>query len=136
MEKAGAKPRIMIDCSHANSGKDHRKQGSVCHSVAGQVASGERHIMGVMIESNLVAGSQPLINGKAPIYGQSITDACIGWTETQVLLRELAAAVRTRRSKHDIGTYLVPGCARSVPIAEPRFLCTLLSAHNSEPATQ
>ncbi|MCU1322571.1 MAG: phospho-2-dehydro-3-deoxyheptonate aldolase [Acidobacteriaceae bacterium] len=99
MEKAGAKPRIMIDCSHANSGKDYRKQGSVCRSVAEQVTtSAEHHIMGTMIESNLVAGSQSLVNGKALVYGQSITDACIDWAETHVLLRELAGAVQKRRT--------------------------------------
>jgi 3-deoxy-7-phosphoheptulonate synthase len=104
MEKAGAKPRIMIDCSHANSGKDHRKQGAVCHSVAGQVASSEEsHIMGAMIESNLVAGSQSLVNGKALVYGQSITDACIDWPETQTLLRELAGAVQKRRANAHAG---------------------------------
>jgi len=97
MEKTGVKPRIMIDCSHANSGKDHRKQGAVSRAVSEQVAGGERHIMGVMIESNLVAGCQSLVNGKTLVYGQSITDACIDWTETYTLLRELAAAVQTRR---------------------------------------
>src|SRR5580658_458669 len=100
MEKAGVKPRIMIDFSHANSGKDHRKQGSVCRDVADQITSGDRRIMGVMIESNLVAGSQSLGNGKALVYGQSITDACIDWTETQTLLRELASAVKKRRAIH------------------------------------
>jgi len=100
MEKAGAKARIMVDCSHANSGKDYRKQGAVCRAVAEQVAaSAERKIMGVMIESNLVAGSQPLVDGKALVYGQSITDACIDWAETQGLLRELAGAVRERRGR-------------------------------------
>lgn len=99
MQKTGAKPRIMIDCSHANSGKDYRKQGSVCRSVSEQIeSSAEHHIMGVMIESNLVAGSQPLVRGKALVYGQSITDACIDWAETRVLLRELASAVQMRRS--------------------------------------
>ena len=98
MEKAGVKPRIMVDCSHANSGKDHRKQGSVSRAVAEQIAGGERRIMGAMIESNLVAGSQALGNGNALTYGQSITDACIDWTETQVLLGELAAATRQRRT--------------------------------------
>src|SRR5450631_3505222 len=99
MEKTGAKPRIMIDCSHANSGKDFRKQGSVGRSVSEQIAtSAEHHIMGVMIESNLVAGSQSLLHGKALVYGQSITDACIDWAETHVLLRELAIAVQKRRS--------------------------------------
>ncbi len=84
----------MIDFSHANSGKDHRKQSAVCRSVSEQIASGDRHIMGVMIESNLVAGSQVLVSGKELVYGQSITDACIDWAETQGLLRELAGAVR------------------------------------------
>jgi 3-deoxy-7-phosphoheptulonate synthase len=99
MEKAGVKPRIMIDFSHANSGKDHRKQAQVSHSVSEQIAtSAQRHIQGVMIESNLVAGSQSLVNGKTLVYGQSITDACIDWPETQMLLRELAGAVRKRRA--------------------------------------
>jgi 3-deoxy-7-phosphoheptulonate synthase len=99
MEKTGTQPRIMIDFSHANSGKDHRKQALVCHSVSEQVASSaDRHIMGVMIESNLVAGAQSLVNGKALVHGQSITDACIDWPETQTLLRELAGAIRGRRT--------------------------------------
>jgi 3-deoxy-7-phosphoheptulonate synthase len=100
MQKAGAKPRIMIDCSHANSGKDYRKQGAVCRSVAEQVEMSEQaHIMGVMIESNLVAGAQSLVHGKALVYGQSITDACIDWAETPTLLRELAGAVQKRRAR-------------------------------------
>ena len=98
MEKAGVQPRIMIDFSHANSGKDYRKQASVCHDVAGQLATGDRRIMGVMIESNLVAGSQSLVHGKALVYGQSITDACTDWPETHTLLHELANAVQKRRS--------------------------------------
>jgi 3-deoxy-7-phosphoheptulonate synthase len=97
MEKAGVKPRIMIDFSHANSGKDHRKQGLVGRSVSEQIAGGEKHIIGVMIESNLVAGAQSLGIGKTLVYGQSITDACVDWAETQGLLRELATAVRERR---------------------------------------
>jgi 3-deoxy-7-phosphoheptulonate synthase len=99
MEKTGVKPRIMIDCSHANSGKDHRRQGVVCRDAAEQIASGDRRIMGIMLESNLVAGSQKLVDGKALVYGQSITDACIDWAETRTLLGELALAVRGRRSK-------------------------------------
>lgn len=99
MEKTQVRPRIMVDCSHANSGKDHRKQGLVCRDVAGQIAGGERRIMGVMIESNLVAGAQKLGNGKNLVYGQSITDACIDWPETQGLLHELAAAVKARRER-------------------------------------
>jgi 3-deoxy-7-phosphoheptulonate synthase len=100
MEKAGIQPRIMIDFSHANSSKDYRRQATVCHDVAGQIAAGDRRIMGVMIESNLVAGAQPLKAGQpldSLVYGQSITDACIDWKETQKLLKELAGAVRARR---------------------------------------
>jgi 3-deoxy-7-phosphoheptulonate synthase len=98
MEKTGVKPWIMIDCSHANSGKDHRRQGIVCRDAAEQVAKGDRRIMGIMLESNLVEGAQKLVDGKALVYGQSITDACIDWPETQTLLQELASAVRGRRS--------------------------------------
>jgi 3-deoxy-7-phosphoheptulonate synthase len=86
----------MIDCSHANSRKDHNAQSTVCRDVAGQIAAGERRIIGLMIESNLVAGKQSLSRGKTLTHGQSITDACIGWDDTIPLLRELAAAVRTR----------------------------------------
>lgn len=98
MNKAGLDPRIMIDCSHANSNKDYRRQGLVCRDVASQVAGGNRDIMGVMIESNLVAGAQKLESGKPLTYGQSITDACIDWPETRELLKTLAAAVRERRA--------------------------------------
>jgi 3-deoxy-7-phosphoheptulonate synthase len=97
MEKAGVTPRIMIDCSHANSNKDYTRQGMVCRNVAGQIAAGDRRILGVMIESNLVAGAQTLAPGKPLVYGQSITDGCIDWKETQGLLTELAEAVRSAR---------------------------------------
>ena len=100
MERAGIAPRIMIDCSHANSAKDYRRQSTVGRDVAAQVAAGNRKIIGVMIESNLVAGAQKLTPGQplgSLVYGQSITDACIDWKETRALLAELAAAVRTRR---------------------------------------
>ena len=97
MEAAGIKARIMVDCSHANSGKDFRKQTVVCRNVQEQIASGDDRIIGVMIESNLVEGAQSLVNGKAHVYGQSITDACIGWPETETLLGELAEAVAKRR---------------------------------------
>jgi 3-deoxy-7-phosphoheptulonate synthase len=95
--KCKLKPQVMIDCSHANSHKDHTKQSAVCRNVAGQVAGGDKRIIGLMIESSLVAGAQKLVNGKALTYGQSITDACIGWDETEGLLKELAAAVKTGR---------------------------------------
>ncbi len=97
MEKAGVSPRIMIDCSHANSGKDYTRQGLVCRNVAAQVAAGDRRIQGVMLESNLVAGAQALVPGVPLVYGQSVTDACINWDETHALLAELAAAVRSAR---------------------------------------
>jgi 3-deoxy-7-phosphoheptulonate synthase len=92
LEEAGLPPRVMIDCSHANSGKDHKRQAGVCRDVAAQIAGGNRNIVGVMLESNLIAGAQKLTPGKPLIYGQSITDACIGWDETFSLLRELASA--------------------------------------------
>jgi len=97
MEKAGVSPRIMIDCSHANSRKDYTRQGLVCRDVAAQVAAGDRRIQGVMLESNLVAGAQVLVPGVPLVYGQSITDACINWDETHGLLGELAKAVRSAR---------------------------------------
>jgi 3-deoxy-7-phosphoheptulonate synthase len=95
-ESAGVAPRAMIDCSHANSRKDHNAQSAVCRDVAAQIAAGERRIIGLMLESNLVAGKQSLSRGKTLTYGQSITDACLGWDDTFPLLRELAAAVRAR----------------------------------------
>jgi 3-deoxy-7-phosphoheptulonate synthase len=91
----------MIDCSHANSNKDHTRQGFVCRNVAAQIAAGDRRILGVMIESNLVAGAQKFVPGKPLVYGQSITDACIDWSETRGLLAELAAAVRSARLSGD-----------------------------------
>ena len=97
LEKCKQKPQVMIDCSHANSQKDHTRQAVVCRDVAAQVANGEKRIIGLMIESSLVAGSQPLTKGKPLTYGQSITDACIGWDETYGLLKELASAVKTGR---------------------------------------
>ena len=97
LEDAGLAPQVMIDCSHANSNKDHTRQALVCRDVAGQIANGDARIIGVMLESNLVAGAQRLVEGQQLVYGQSITDACMGWEETAGLLRELAAAVRSAR---------------------------------------
>ena len=99
LKKSGLLPQVMIDCSHANSNKDHTRQAIVCRDVAEQIAGGDERIIGVMIESNLVAGAQSFSPGKAFTYGQSITDACIGWDETLALLRELASAVRVRAKK-------------------------------------
>jgi 3-deoxy-7-phosphoheptulonate synthase len=97
LEKTKLPARLMIDCSHANSNKDYRKQASVCRDVAAQIAKGNRNIVGVMLESNLVAGAQKLTPGQPLTYGQSITDACLGWDETLPLLRELATAVKGGR---------------------------------------
>ena len=101
LRKAGLQPRIMIDCSHANSSKDHNRQPIVGHDVAAQIAVGNSDIIGVMIESNLVAGAQKLVPGHPLTYGQSITDACIDWNQTYALLKELAAATRSRRESLD-----------------------------------
>jgi 3-deoxy-7-phosphoheptulonate synthase len=100
LESAGLSPtRIMIDYSHANSRKQYERQADVGRDVADQVAAGERRIIGVMIESHLVAGRQDVKAGTELVYGQSITDACIGWDDTVPLLRELAEAVRQRREQ-------------------------------------
>ncbi len=87
----------MIDCSHGNSSKDYRKQGAVLRDVAGQIRSGSKAILGVMIESHLVEGRQDAKPGEPLVYGQSITDACIGLSETETLLAELAGAVQSSR---------------------------------------
>src|ERR1039458_4955049 len=97
LQEAGLPPRVMIDCSHANSNKDHTRQPAVCRDVAGQIAEGNRNIVGVMLESNLVAGAQKLVPGEPLVYGQSITDACMGWDETLELLAGIAKAVRAGR---------------------------------------
>jgi 3-deoxy-7-phosphoheptulonate synthase len=97
LDKAGVTRRVMVDCSHANSSKDHLRQPAVCGEVASQIANGARHIFGVMLESNLVAGAQKLVQGKPLTYGQSITDSCMDWNITEGLLDELAAAVRARK---------------------------------------
>jgi len=91
-------PRLLIDASHGNSGKDYLRQPAVAKEIAAQVAEGERGIVGVMIESFIADGRQDLKDPKKLVYGQSITDACIGWERTVPVLRELAAAVRARRS--------------------------------------
>ena len=97
LDGAGLPARIMIDFSHANSSKQHERQLVVGEDVAGQIAGGDRRIVGVMIESNLVAGRQEVRPGQPRVYGQSITDACLGWEDTVPLLDQLAAAVRARR---------------------------------------
>ncbi len=97
MVKGGVEPRLMIDFSHANSSKQHRRQIDVGADVAGQISAGDKRIMGVMIESHLVEGRQDNKPGQPLTYGQSITDACIAWEDSAELLRNLAVAVSARR---------------------------------------
>ncbi|HWD23061.1 MAG TPA: 3-deoxy-7-phosphoheptulonate synthase [Burkholderiales bacterium] len=99
LAKAKLPERLMIDCSHANAAKQFRRQIEVVADVAGQVENGERRILGVMVESNLVEGRQDAGPGKPLKFGQSITDACLGWEDSAALLERLADAVRKRRSR-------------------------------------
>jgi 3-deoxy-7-phosphoheptulonate synthase len=94
IERAGLPRRIMVDASHGNSGKDHRRQSLVAESLAEQIRAGERGINGVMLESFLVAGKQAPGDPATLTYGQSVTDACMDMAMTTAALRELAAAVR------------------------------------------
>lgn len=89
LTKNGLNPRLMIDCSHGNSNKDPNRQPLVARDILRQIQSGNRNIMGVMLESHLNAGAQTLDDPKRLKYGVSITDACLGWTETAALLEEL-----------------------------------------------
>ncbi|KID76998.1 Phospho-2-dehydro-3-deoxyheptonate aldolase AMT16 [Metarhizium brunneum] len=99
LEKKGVSPRLMVDCSHGNSLKDHRNQPKVAANIAEQIAKGETGIMGVMIESNHNEGNQKVpAEGKSALkYGVSITDACINWQDTESVLDVLADAVKQRR---------------------------------------
>ncbi len=99
LAKAKLPERLMIDCSHANAAKQFRRQVDVVGDVAGQIENGERRIIGVMVESNLVEGRQDAEPGKPLKFGQSITDACLGWEDSARLLETLADAVRKRRSR-------------------------------------
>src|SRR5690349_6106264 len=97
LRDAGLPPRLMVDASHGNSEKDYRRQPTVVHDVATQVAQGETGVIGMMMESFLVDGRQDLGDATRLVYGQSITDACMGWDATVPVLQDLAAAVRSRR---------------------------------------
>jgi len=97
LRDAGMPPRLMIDASHGNSEKDYKRQPQVTREVAAQVAQGEMAITGMMMESFLVDGRQELRDPASLIYGQSITDACMGWDMTVPVLKDLATAVRARR---------------------------------------
>jgi len=100
LTRAGLAPRLIVDCSHGNSGKDYRKQPEVAACLAQQIADGSSAICGVMLESHLVEGKQSIADDKQKLrYGQSVTDACIGWDQTVAVLDDLAAAVRSRRTR-------------------------------------
>jgi 3-deoxy-7-phosphoheptulonate synthase len=103
LEAAKLDPVLMIDCSHANSSKQHQRQIDVANDLGAQLAAGEQAIFGVMVESHLVAGAQKFSPGKDDpaqlVYGQSITDACIGWDDSAAVLDTLSRAVEARRSR-------------------------------------
>jgi 3-deoxy-7-phosphoheptulonate synthase len=99
LRRAGLREQVMVDCSHANSAKQHRRQIEVAADLARQIEAGERRIIGVMIESHLHEGRQDLHGGRPLVPGVSITDACIGWADTEPLLRLLARAAQARRGK-------------------------------------
>ena len=101
LDEAGMNARLMVDCSHANSSKQHQRQMDVAREVGAQVAGGARQVFGLMVESHLHAGSQKFTPGKndpqALEYGKSITDACLGWDDSEALLNDLAESVLQRR---------------------------------------
>ncbi len=99
LAKNGEKQKVMIDCSHSNSQKQYKKQVEVADDVAAQVAAGDQRIFGLMIESNIVEGRQDLgADSSTLVYGQSITDACVGFDDTEYILAKLNAAVLARRA--------------------------------------
>jgi len=103
LEKAKLPATLMVDCSHANSSKQHEKQVEVARDIAAQIAAGSRSVFGVMVESHLNAGAQKFTPGKDHVqaleYGKSITDACLGWDDSVVSLELLSAAVKARRAR-------------------------------------
>jgi len=99
LQAAGLNPYLMVDCSHANSCKQFKRQMDVGRNLSGQIAEGNRAISGIMIESHLQEGRQNIVAGEQPAYGVSVTDACIGWDDSVELLKELAEAVAKRRQK-------------------------------------
>ena len=108
LAKAGLPQTLMVDCSHANSSKQHQKQVDVARDIAGQLAQGSTRIFGVMVESHLHAGAQKFTPGKDTVaglqYGQSITDACLGWDDSLSSLDSLSQSVKARRVRRSAAT--------------------------------
>jgi len=98
LKRAGLPERLMIDCSHANAAKQYKRQIDVARDIGAQLGRGERRIVGVMVESHLVEGRQDLESGKPLVFGQSITDPCLGWDDSTTVLGLLAEAVKRRRT--------------------------------------
>jgi 3-deoxy-7-phosphoheptulonate synthase len=98
LQRSELPPFLVVDCSHGNSGKDPERQPAIAAELATQIAGGERALCGVMLESNLLGGAQDF-RARPLVHGQSITDGCLAWEKTQPALAELAAAVRTRRTR-------------------------------------
>ena len=99
LAESGLRASMMVDMSHGNSSKQHKQQIDVCKNICGQLASGESRITGVMIESNLVEGNQSITKKEDLVYGQSITDACLSWEDTEGCLASLSEAILKRNSK-------------------------------------
>jgi 3-deoxy-7-phosphoheptulonate synthase len=103
LEAAKLPPRLMVDCSHANSSKQHEKQLDVARDIAAQIEGGSRSVFGLMIESHIEAGAQKFTPGKDQVsrlnYGQSITDACLGWSDSEQALALLSQAVSRARQR-------------------------------------
>ncbi len=98
---AGLPARLLVDCSHGNSGKDYSRQPQVAADIADQVAGGSSAIAGTLLESHLVEGRQDLRDGRKGLrYGQSVTEACIGWDATASALERLPESVKHRRRAH------------------------------------
>ncbi|MCB1743064.1 MAG: 3-deoxy-7-phosphoheptulonate synthase, partial [Gammaproteobacteria bacterium] len=98
LSKASLEPKVMVDFSHANSSKQPQRQMVVCDDICAQLRRGGDEIFGVMVESHIEAGRQDVVAGQPLVYGQSITDGCLGWQDSEALLRKLAAASAARRA--------------------------------------
>ena len=121
LRDAGLPERLVIDASHDNSRKDHERQPQVAAEIADQIAEGNRAIVGVMMESFLVAGRQDLDSDRPLVYGQSITDACMDWETTVLALDRLAAAVKL----YELGRLSSGAAAQLAGIPRPVFLMRL-----------